>query len=114
MSTLSPLLGSASVVFLLYSTWAVVLSDSRFHQVWSLALSLLLYLTTRLLDLPFSASSVPLIILVLLVFVICVILSPAQLLLFRTRPNGAKKKALEIFNSKNQEDYSVEFVLPSP
>ena len=110
---LSSLLEVTFYVFLLYLAWAVVLSDSRFHRVWSLALSVLLLLATRLFDQPFSASSVPLAILVLLFFAVCIILSPAQLLLFHTRSMGPKKKALEIFNPKTEADYSVECVLPA-
>ena len=96
-----------------YLPWAVVKSDKRFHRVWSLALSVLLFLTEQLFDQPFSASSVPLALLVLLFFVICVMMSPAQLLLFRTKSMGPKKKALEIFNPKTEADYSVECVLPA-
>lgn len=99
-------------VFFWYSVWAVVLSDSRFHRVWSLALSLFLFLTSRLFSAPFSASRVPLAMLDLLVFIICIILSPAQLFLFRTKPIRPKK-VLKIFNPE-KEDYSAEFVLPSP
>ena len=110
----SPLLDFALPVVLLYATWAVVLSDSRFHRVWSLALSLLLFLTTRLFNQPFSASSLPLAMLLLLVFIVCILLSPAQLLLFHTKPISAKRKALKIFNPENEVDHSVESVLPVP
>ena len=108
----SSLLGLTFLVSLLYVTWAVVLSDSLFHRVWSLALSLLLFLVTRLFDEPFSASSIPLAILVLFVLAICIILSPAQLFLFNTKPINPKKEALKIFNPANEKDHSVEFVPP--
>ena len=107
-----PLLGFAFLVFLLYVTWAVVLSDNRFHRVWSLALSLLLFLVPRLFDEPFSASRIPLAILLLFVLAICIILSPAQLFLFNERPIGPKREALKIFNPANEKDHSVEFVPP--
>ena len=108
----SPFLGLAFLVFLLYATWAVVLSDSRFHRVWSLALSLLLFLTGRLFDEPFSASSVPLAILVLFVLAICIVLSPAQLFLFHTKSIGPNRKASKIFDPVNENDHAVEFVPP--
>lgn len=100
-------------LFLLYATWAVVLSDSRFHRVWSVALCLLHFLTIRLFDQPFSISSVPLAILVLFLFVVCIILSPAQLLLFNAKSIGHNKKALETYSPKGEEVVSVEFVLPA-
>ena len=109
----SPLLDLAFLVFFLYATWAAVLSDTRFHLVWSLALSLLLFLATRLFNEPFSASSVPLAILVLFILAICIVLSPAQLFLFRTKPIGPKGKALKTFNPGNEKDHSVEFVPPA-
>ena len=109
----SPLLDLAFLVFFLYATWAVVLSDTRFHRVWSLALWLLLFLATRLFNEPFSASSVPLAILVLFILAICIVLSPAQLFLFHTKPIGPKRKALKIFNPANEKDHSVEFVPPA-
>ena len=98
--------------FSLYTICAVILSDSRFHRVWSLSLFLLWFLTARLSDQPFSISSVPLALLALLVFIVCVILSPAQLLLFNAKPIGPKKKALEVYSPKDKEIVSVEFVLP--
>ena len=96
-----------------YATWAVVLSDSRFHRVWSVALLLLRYLVEQLYDQPFSISSVPLALLVLFFFIVCIILSPAQILLFNTKPIGPKKKALETYSPKNETVASVEFVTPA-
>ena len=96
-----------------YATWAVVLSDSRFHRVWSVALFLLRSLIRQLFDQPFSISSVPLAMLVLFVFIVCIILSPAQILLFNTKPIGPKKKALETYIPKNEALASVEFVIPA-
>ena len=113
MSMLSSPLDLALTAFLLYAAWAVVLSDSRFHHVWSLALSLLVFLATRLFDEPLSTSSVPLALFVLLVLTVCIFLSPAQLLLFHTKPIGSKRRALKIFNPGNEVDYSAEFVLSS-
>ena len=112
MSMDSPLLDLAFLVLLLYPTWAVVLSDSRFHRVWSLALSLLSFLTGRLFNEPFSASRVPLAILVLFILAVCVVLSPAQLFLFHTKSISPKRKALKIFNPINENDHAVEFVSP--
>ena len=107
----SPLLDFAILVFL-YASWAVVLSDSRLHRVWSLAIFLLLFLATRLYNEPFSTSSVPLAILVLFVLAICIVLSPAQLFLFHMKPIGAKRETLTIFNPGNENDHAVEFVPP--
>ncbi len=107
-----PLLGLAFLVFLLYAAWAVVLSDSRFHRVWSLALSLLLFLATRLNNEPSSASSALIAILVLSVLAICIVLSPAQVFLFHTKPIGSKREALKVFKPANEKDYSVESVPP--
>ena len=109
----SPLLDLAFLVFFLYAAWAAVLSDTRFHQVWSFALWMLLFLATQLFNEPFSVSSVPLAILVLFILAICIVLSPAQLFLFDTKPIGPKIKSLKIFNPGNEKDHSVEFVPPS-
>ena len=98
--------------FSLYTLCAVLLLDSRFHRVWSLSLFLLWFLTAKLFDQPFSMSSVPLALLALLVFTVCIILSPAQLLLFNTKPIGPKRKALEVYSPRDREIVSVEFVLP--
>ena len=108
----SPLLDFAFLIFSLYASWAVILSDNRFHRVWSLALSLLLFLATRLFNEPLSTSSVPLAILVLFVLAICIVLSPAQLFLFHMKPIGPKRKTLTIFNPVNEKDHAVESVPP--
>ena len=108
----SPLLGLAFPVLLLYATWAVMLSDSLFHRVWSLALSLLMSLASQLFNEPFSASSIPLALLVLVVFAACIILSPAQLLFFHTKMIRSKREALKIFDPGNEVDHLVEFVPP--
>ena len=108
---LSSLLEVTFCVTVPYLLWAVVVSDNRFHRVWSLALSVFFFLATQLFGQHFF--SVTLAILVLVFFVICIILSPAQLLLFPTKPMGPKKKALEIFNPKTEADYSVECALPA-
>ena len=96
----------------LYTICAVILSDSRFHRAWSLSLLLFWILAARLFDQPFSLSSVPLALLALLVFIVCILLSPAQLLLFNTKPIRPKKKALEIYSPRNKEAFSIEFVIP--
>lgn len=105
------MLSSLLYVSVLYLVWAVVRWHSRFHGVWSLALSVLFFLATQLFDQHFS--SVTLATLVVPFFVICIILSPAQLLLFPTKPMGPKKRALEILNPKTEADYSVECALPA-
>ena len=110
MSMQFSLLGLAFLILLFYATWAVVLTDNRFHRVWSLALSLLLFLAGRLFNEPFSASSIPLAIHVLFVLVICIVLSPAQVFLFHTKPIGPKREALKIFEPANEKDCSVELV----
>ena len=107
-----PISEYAFYLFTLYPICAVVFSDSRFHRVWSLSLSLLWLLTARLLDQPFSVSSVPLALLALLVSIVCIILSPAQLLLFKTNRIGVKKKALEIYTPRDKGTVSIEFVIP--
>ena len=96
----------------LYTICAVLLSDSRFHRVWSLSLFVFWILTARLFNQPFSMSSFPLALLALLVFIVCIILSPAQLLLFNTKSIGPKRKALEVYNPSDKEIVSVESVLP--
>ena len=107
-----PLLAFAFYVLLLYVLWAAVLSDYLFHRVWSLALFLLLILAPRLFNEPFSASSIPLAILVLFVLAICIVLSPAQLILFHAKPIGPKGEVLEVFKPTNEKGHSVEFVPP--
>ena len=88
------------------------MSDSRFHQVYSIALLLLSLLTAHLFNQPVSASSILCAILVLLLFILCIGLSPAQVLLFSTR-SSPKKKALD-YLSPEDGDHSIESALPSP
>ena len=107
-----PISEYAFYLFSLYPTCAVIFSDSRFHRVWSLSLSLLWLLVARLLDQPFSNFSVPLALLALLVAIVCIILSPAQLVLFNTNPIGIKKKALRIYSPRDRETVSIESVTP--
>ena len=102
-----------TLLFVLLYTLFGMFSDSLFHRVWSGALFLLWFLTARLFDQPFSISSVPLAMLVLLVFIVCIIMSPAQLLLFNTKSIVPKKKALQTYGPKDEELVSVEFVLPA-
>ena len=109
MSQLFRLLESTPYLFILYLGVAVVLSDSHFHRVWSLALYLLSYLTVELFGPAISASKTPLAILALAIFAICIALSPVQLLF--PKSIGPKNKALEFF-SPESGDYSIEFVLP--
>ena len=111
LSQLSGLLEYAPYFFVFYHIVAVVRSKHYFHQVWSLALCLLWYSTVELFRPPVSASKALLAILTLADFALCIALSPLQLL--RTKSIGPKKKALEILNSENKGDYSIEFVLPS-
>ena len=110
MSQLFRLLKFTTYPCALYLGWAVLLSDTYFHQVWSLALLLLSYLTLKLFSPPISASKTPLAILTLAILAICLALSPAQLLdTTSIRPN---KRSLETLNP-GKEDYNIEFVLPS-
>ena len=95
---------------LCYLIWANLLSDICFHRLWSLALLLLWFLTTQLFNSPFSASNVPLAVLVLLVFIICIVLSPAQRLLFHKESTHMKKGTLDIFNSENGQGPYIESV----
>lgn len=107
----------------LYLAWAVVLSDSLFNRIWGLALCSLVLLTSALYYLPLSAYTLPLAVLTLLDFALCVALSPFQILLYRTESINPNYKALEILypNSKGpdngdgpRESLFAEFVLPSP
>ena len=122
LSIVAPLHELALLVLFWYSTlvlpyliWAVVISDNRFHRVWSPAPFLLSYLTLLLFNLPFSTSNHPLAVvtlsvLVLFLFGICIILPRAELVLFHTTPIAGKKKALDVFNPEKDVAYSVEFV----
>ncbi|RDW87439.1 hypothetical protein BP5796_03133 [Coleophoma crateriformis] len=82
-------------LFLLYLIWAVVYSDSLFHRVWSLGLCCLLPLANALFSQPISISTVPLLVLTILDLVLCVALSPAQVLLFHS-PTQSKGKVLDV------------------
>ncbi len=110
----------ASILFS-YLVWAVILSDSLFHRVWSLALFLLLVLPTLVFSLPFGGLTIFLCVLVVLDFALCVALSPAQAVFSRLGTIDLDRKAMEIFypksnsldsNGSSQETVLAEFVLP--
>ena len=109
-----------TTLLFMYLLWAVVLSDSLFHRVWSLALSSLLVLTTLLYCLPFSGYTIFLSILAVLDFALCVALSPAQKVFHHTKIIDSDHKTLEVFpprsdvpnrNGTSQATILVEFVL---
>lgn len=112
------LLNILAIGFVQYLLWAIVLSESLFHRVWSLALSFLLVLIITLYSYPISIyNTAPLLVLTLLDFVLCLALSPAQLLLRSS--TYSERKALDIIfpemmSSSNsgciQEDLVAEFV----
>ena len=102
----------------LYLAWAAALSDSLFHRVWSVALFLFSLLTTAIFNSRVSVSTVPLAVLDLLIFALCIALSPAQLLLHPAKSVDQKDKALDTLFPKSDEDKReslfTESVLPFP
>jgi hypothetical protein len=115
------LLASLVASLALYLAWAIVLSDNFFHRVWSFALSSLLVLIALAYYLPFSISTIFLIVIALLDAVFCVALSPVQIFFRHAKSLDPGYKALEILspneNSSNESGDSqstilAEFVLP--
>jgi hypothetical protein len=107
-----------------YLTWAVVLSDSFFHRVWSLALIFFFALSTLLYIVPISVGyTILLVTLDVLLFALCVALSPAQIFFFNATEPNPRRKALEIFPPKSDSlengrnsppKIFAEFVAPLP
>jgi hypothetical protein len=112
-----------------YMAWAQILSDTRFHQIWSLALLSFLLLTLQLYGLPISTYTIPLYILDFAIFALCLALSPAQVLLFPRESPDREKKAITTYHPKShspgpdgssgsdghsENTIVVEFVLPLP
>jgi hypothetical protein len=87
-----------------YLVWAVVLSESLFHRVWSLALFLLLLSTTLIYSLPLSGYTILLSVFAVLDGLLCVALSPAQAVFHQTKNGDQNDRALEIFPSKSIND----------
>jgi hypothetical protein len=69
-----------------YLIWAVVLSDSLFHRLWSLSLFSLFLLSLIIYTLPVSTYTIPLSLLALVNFLLCIALSPLQVFF---RPPGS-------------------------
>ncbi|KAF8523952.1 hypothetical protein BU17DRAFT_85441 [Hysterangium stoloniferum] len=83
---------------------------SLFHRINSLALLSFLFLTHQLSNLPISADTIPFYILDFAIFVLCVALSPAQVLLFRREAPDRKKTAITTYrpngNSPSPDGHS--------
>lgn len=88
----------ATTLLILYLVWAVVLSDSLFHRIFSLALFALLVLTSLICTLPLATYTIPLSIVAFLDLVLCVALSPAQAIFHRSRANDLHRRSLEVFS----------------
>jgi len=88
------------MAFSVYLLWAVVLSGSFFHRVWSVGLFSLLAITTALFSQPSSAYSIPLSILALLDVAMCLALSPVQRLFYSQESPDSGTRALEIVSPK--------------
>ena len=101
----------------LYLAWAAALSDSLFHRVWSIALFLFSLVTAAISNSPVSVSTVPLAVLDLLIFALCIALSPAQLLFHPAKSVDQKDKALDTLFPKSDEEREslfTEFVISFP
>ena len=90
----------------MYFVWAVVLSDSPFHRVWSLGFSSLLILTTLMYCLPFSGHTICFSILTVLDFALCVAPSPALRVFYHTRIIDLDYRTFKTFTSKNNSPNS--------
>ena len=88
-------------VLIIYLLWALT-TNTFFHHVWSTLLLLLYYLTHHSSSYTLTG----------IVSLLCLVLSPANLLLFRTKPNN-RCDPLEIYTngSGNAEAIYCEFVL---
>ena len=104
-----------SLTAIFYAIWAVVLSDSLFHRVWSCALLSLRYLASVL----YYQTTLPLTILTFADLALCISLSPLQLL-FHSKADNPNHQALDIFFPRNnslgngdnpEESIFMEFVL---
>lgn len=98
----------STTLLVLYLVWAVVLSDSLFHRVFSLALFALFVLMTLICTLTFSAYTIPLSVLAFLDLMLCVALSPAQAIFHRTRANDLRRRSLEVFSRNSTSNGALE------
>lgn len=98
----------------LYVTWGVLQSKALFHRVWSLALFFFLLLTYQLCILPASIYTILLSVIDLLLFSLCVALSPAQLILFRHDTSESNFKRLDELTKGSPDKVVAELVHPFP
>ena len=87
-----------------YLLWAIVVSDSLFHRVWSVALSLLLSSTTLLYLQALPDHNNLLSTFVILVFVVCLVLSPVQAIFYYTKSGNRNDRSLEVFSARDVDD----------
>lgn len=89
-----------------YFIWAVILSDDLFHRLWSLSLCSLLVIIRIPSILPISTYTVPLYILGLLNFSLCIALSPLPVILQPVESTYEEFKRLEIVFPRSNDDGS--------
>ena len=100
-----------------YLGWAIVVSNSLFHRIWSVALSILLSLTSLLYLQALPHYNIWLSIFAILFSVVCLALSPVQAILHQTGTGYRTHRSLEIFSGKgingaaSQAPIVVELVL---
>jgi hypothetical protein len=85
----------------LYLGWAVVLSDSFFHRLWSLSLFSLFGLSFMLCSFPISLYTIPLSLLTLITFLICIALSPLQWLFNSSGSNHSEQTGMTVIFPKS-------------
>ena len=93
-----------TLLLTLYLGLAIVVWNSLFHRVWSVALLLLLFLTTLLYLRAVPKYDILLFISAILVFVVCFSLSPVQVIFSHAKTGYRTDRSLEIFSGKGIND----------
>ncbi|CAG8293183.1 unnamed protein product, partial [Penicillium salamii] len=84
-------------ITILYLLWAIVLSETLFHRVWSFSLFTLSWLTSDIFSL--SNYSISKLLLIMLNILICAALSPLQVLLFQGSVRKKRERITTFFPS---------------
>jgi len=93
--------GMVLTLAVLYSAWAVLLSNSRFHQVWSLSILLLDLLAQQVKQAPVSRENLLPLVCLIADAILCVALSPLPSL-FREKREFSSP-SLEIVCEEDEE-----------
>jgi hypothetical protein len=104
MTTIEALISTTAAYFI----WAIVFSDSFFHRIWSLALTLLEASVLILPHLWPSWSAYYLILFIIIDFILCVVLSPLQRFIFPVSSRQSTFPSIEEVTPHHSKDTNPE------